>query len=104
MTSSREVVWADFNPQPVRWFDEFNHDERLWRAVLCQLLKDASAHHRRVTKRPYPLPPQPEREEMESAYHDVVNVGPMLRHICKQLDLAPLVVSDGFLTYCGIDP
>ena len=72
--------------------DEFNYHERLYRAVLAQLLRDARSFKHGVHLRVH-----------REAFEDVRDVGPMLRHVCKQLDIAPLMVSDSFLIYCGID-
>lgn len=97
-----DVVWTDSTDQTPSYQGAIDH-EKLWKAVLAQMLRDGKHHHRVLIKKSNPLQAPCNRKECEQAYDDLVNVGPMLRYICEQLDIVPLMVSDSFIAYCGIE-
>jgi hypothetical protein len=65
--------------------------DRLWLAVLCQLLADAAAH------RAGGLPRSGTRQDGEAALAQVAECGDQLRYVCGMSGLNPRWVSKKFL-------
>ena len=67
-------------------------ERTLWAAVLALLLEDGLSHWRGgkcVTL------------DLEQAFDDVMQCGPMLRRCCENLEIDPAWISEQFVKRCG---
>jgi len=68
-------------------------ESRLWAEALALLVRDAAAHQRgkRV--------PGTQPTELEAAFYDVMQRGPMLRRCCSYLDVDATDVQQAFIAW-----
>ena len=67
---------------------------KLWAECLGLLLRDARAFWTETPSRGAEL------TELEQAFEDVIECGPMLRYCCTHLAVEPEAVSRSFLRWC----
>lgn len=71
--------------------DQESRCKALWAGVLLYLVRDALSHAQDQSV--YGV----SELELQAAYHDVAEAGPMLRQVCGLLDLSPGYVQRAFL-------
>ena len=69
-------------------------ERRLWVECLSLLVRDAVAYRAGSGSR------GAEPGELEAAWNDVIECGPMLRYCCQWLDIEPESVSRTFVCWC----
>src|SRR5690554_8004355 len=73
----------DVNPDLIEAPTESDY-RLLWVATLAQLLRDGRCYWRATSNSDV---------ELEQAFDDLVRCGPMVRHVCRWLDIEPLQVT-----------
>lgn len=73
-------------------------EAKLWRAAFSAFVCDAMRYHQGLPAR------YGQHVESEAAYHDLMECGAHLRHLCDMVDMDAEVCSERFRRWCARNP